>query len=148
MKLYLDTEFNGHGGALISMAFAPTEGAGWYGVIHEDGVWLEEHYHPWVWENVIPELFAIKPTVFGSRAVVRASLREYLVARQGCIIYADWPADFSHLMDMLVGPSHDKAFVFDIGMQLLKDSSPQPDFPHNAMSDAIALMQWHAAHGV
>lgn len=30
-RLYLDTEFNGHGGELISLALAAEDGRHWYG---------------------------------------------------------------------------------------------------------------------
>lgn len=150
-RLYLDSEFNSDEGSLISLALAAEDGKHWY------GVWplpLEHELHPWVRENVIPLLHEMPPTVmlYGKEPnrdradlLLRHSLREYLMAREGAIIYADWPADFHLLMKVMLGRSFMEAWMVDIGMQLVRTPPgwPRPAIPHNALSDAIALMEWH-----
>lgn len=51
MPLYLDTEFNGHGGELISMALASTGGTHFYVELP-----LPQNVQPWIAENVVPKL--------------------------------------------------------------------------------------------
>ena len=149
MNLYLDTEFNGHGGDLISLALAAPDGKHWYGLVpgnHDLGL----STHPWVAKHVIPQLWAC-PMTFdpcgADFALFRASLHEYLRFRSGAVIYADWPDDFAHLMRVMSGPSYEQSWIVDIGMQLLAESEPRAEHPHNALSDAIALMEWHVARG-
>lgn len=150
MNLYLDTEFDGHGGELISLALAAPDGKHWY------GVWptvLAVHT-PWVREHVLPYVSAYTAGAVNIRpgemmpldaAFLRASLREYLRTRSGATIYADWPDDFAHLMRVMSGDSYEESWIVDIGMRLLAESDPRPEVPHNALSDAIALMNWHMA---
>lgn len=145
--LYIDVEFNGRGGDLISLAIAATEGKHWYGVLP-----LPPNVQPWVAGHVVPYLFSVpSPQFSGSQAIepalFRMSLHEYLLHRSGSIIYADWPGDFAHLMRVMEGPSYEQSWIVDIGMQLLAESDPRPEVPHNALSDAIALMRWHVAKG-
>lgn len=138
-KLFLDVEFNGHRGELISLALADPDGEHWY------GVWPSPLYiEPWVLENVIPKLEApgFKPRWLGGEDDC-TSLREYLSAREGAVIYADWPDDFAHLMRCMSGPRYQASWIVPIRMHLLKESKPKPEVPHNALSDAIALMDWH-----
>ena len=136
MNLYLDTEFDGHGGDLISLALAADDGTHWYGIFDAfcSGEWVAEH--------VAPKLYAMKPTVSGDHRVLRFSLKEYLLARSGCTIWADWPADFEYLMGLMYGTDY---FMVPCTMQLIvtPDGEPKPEIPHNALSDAIALMHWH-----
>lgn len=140
MNLYLDTEFDGHGGALISLALAGDDGSHWYGVF-QDWHCSDE----WVREHVSPLLYAMKPTIEGDPDVLRFSLKEYLKAREGCTIWADWPADFGYLTQIMVGPSYAESFMIPCAMQLVvtPDGEPKPEIQHNALSDAIALMKWH-----
>ena len=49
MKLFIDTEFNGFGGELISMAIVAEDGREWYGILPvADKLveWVEEHVRP------------------------------------------------------------------------------------------------------
>ena len=140
-RLYLDTEFNGHGGELISLALASEDGKHWYGVMPEPRIWNE-----WCYEHVFPKLHALPTpaTVSGDARLFRSSLAEYLLARKNCTIYADWPADFAHLMQVMCGPSFGSSWVVPCNMVLLEKTDPDPLVPHNALSDAIALMHWHA----
>lgn len=146
MNLYLDTEFNGHGGELISLAIADPYGSHWYGILP-----LPSDVHPWVAEHVVPLLDAMPdvharyvPQSAGADAFV-ASLHKYLLERQGAHIYADWPHDFAHLMHCLAGETYDRALNYQCVMHLIQTphGEPKPDTPHNALSDAMALMEWH-----
>lgn len=166
MNLYLDAEWNGHGSdQLISLAIASPDGKHWYGICDTPVVMTQIFgggdiaIDPWVRKHVMPQLYAYpwrrglvaasSPTVdyFDGAKVFRASLHEYLLTRSGSIIYADFPDDFAHLMRIMSGPSYEDHWIVDIGMQLLAESDPRPEVPHNALSDAIALMHWHVASG-
>ncbi|MBO6755498.1 MAG: hypothetical protein JJ902_04175 [Roseibium sp.] len=135
MRLYLDTEFNGHGGDLISIALAGPDGDDFYAEAPPFG-----HYDPWVAKNVVPHLDHERAYI---RPYLRFLLREYLQAREGCTIYADWPGDFEHLMKLMTGPSYKDSWMVDCRLVLLKETDPRPETPHHALSDARALRDWH-----
>jgi len=145
--LYLDTEYEGHGGGrLISLAFAALDGRHWYGVWNA----VFNVTDPWVKANVVPYVGAytkgavnIRPGGYFDMHELGASLHEYLRSRAPCTIYADWPDDFAHLMRLMSGPSYESSWLIPCTMVLLSESEPKPEVPHNALSDAIALMEWH-----
>lgn len=134
--LYLDTEFNGHGGQLLSIALASTSGKNFYARLPDPAQW-----HDWVKDNVAPH-FEIKPD---ETQTVRWRLREYLQRREPVTIYANWPADFMYLTALMCGVAFQDSWMVDCQLVLLRSTDPKPDKPHNALSDAIALMDWHQA---
>ena len=149
--LWLDTEFSGHNSAqLISLAIADPHGGHWYGVLP-----LPANVDPWVAEHVVPRLLDIPnvpmcyvPASAGP-ATFRASLIKYLRPRQGATIVADWPGDFRHLLAVFEGASFLESWCPRFLFQLINTppGEPKPETPHNALSDAIALMRWDmAAH--
>lgn len=141
MHLYLDTEFDGHGGGLISLALAGDDGVHWYGIFDANCA------NSWVAENVAPQLYALPPTVSGDTASLLNSLCNFLSIREGCTIWADWPADFEHLMRLMCGRTYADNFMIQCTMRLIETprGEPKPKHPHNALSDAIALRDWHMA---
>jgi len=142
--LYLDSEYNGHGGELISLALAAEDGVHWYALAPWWFNETETGLEPWVEEHVIPAVSELPRTAaFNDMAEFRASLREYLKHRAPCTIYADWPDDFAHLMRLMSGPAYEQSWLVPCTMILLSESEPKPELPHNALSDAIALMEWH-----
>lgn len=146
MNLYLDTEFNGHGGELLSLAIAAPNGSAWYGVMpRKPDAWT----HSWVAEHVVPKLHLSPANETFTEDDFRDGLRDYLESQnyeEGPLtIYADWPDDFAHLMRVMSGPSYEQSWMFALTMELIitPPGEPKPDIPHNALSDAKALMQWH-----
>ena len=133
MTLYLDCEFNGFHGELISLALASTTGKHWYNARE-----LPKSIDPWVKEHVVPFIFR-QPV---DDHFFKQSLWEYLRTHQDEDIIADWPEDFGHLMHWLVEPNGIMPNL-ELHMNLIRSGELKPDIPHNALSDAIALMQWH-----
>ena len=135
MTLYLDTEFNGHGGELISLALVSDKGPHhFYGVRP-----LPEQIAPWVADHVIPLLDQESEPDDQFRLRLHVFLERY--ADEG--IVADWPDDFALLMRVMSGPDYERSWMVECDMRLIKSGEFTPEKPHNAMSDALALMRWH-----
>lgn len=136
VKLFLDTEFNGHGGELISMALVSDDGREWYEVrrmISLPGGWVTEH--------VMPKLNKVPLSV----SEFQRSFKIFLADFDGCEFVADWPADFEHLCDMLSEISANNGFSIPIecSFRLVRgDDTIVPENLHNALSDARALRDW------
>lgn len=140
MTLYLDTEFNGHAGELISLALVSNKSPDeFYGVLP-----LPDPVHPWVAAHVVPILDR-KPD---EPAVFRTRLRFFLEKHSGQEIVADWPDDFTHLMKALSGNRYGESWMIPMDMRLIVSGDVRPEQPHNALSDARALMYWHSANPV
>lgn len=141
MTIFLDCEFNGFGGELISIAMVSDDGA----PKHELYAVRKppENPTPWVQEHVLP--------VLGRRPVNDATLQrqvlDYLGLRNRQTIVADWPEDLIHL-PRLLSASAGYAYRLELTMRLVRtDTNLQSKIPHNALSDARALMFWHRRFG-
>jgi hypothetical protein len=145
MKYYLDTEFNGYRGELISLALVREDGPELYLVTHR----LPEVI-PWVKDNVIPVLFAKsaddaviwRTDLFGEQ--IANFMREDLFP----VIIADWPDDIRYFCECLItGPGKmvdlpaDGKGAIDFVVERV-DSYPsrlREAVQHNALWDARAL---------
>ena len=148
MRYFLDTEFNGLGGALLSIALVPEDGEEFYAVL-ECGDPIE----PWVERNVMPYLDTV-PQELRQRPLSRpgaaAALQHYLQVDTDPVILADWPEDIAQFcMLLLTGPGT-MIPVPPLRFQLL----PLPGFstaansavPHNALHDARAFREHVLTH--
>jgi hypothetical protein len=142
MRYFLDTEFNGFGGGLISLALVPEHGdEEFYAVLP-----LPDDIHPWVQRNVIPYLRAVPPGLNSetiSRLEAAAEIAHYLANDDAPVIVADWPDDIAHFCLLIVTKPGDMAPTGSITFEFV--SSPGfstaaiSKVPHNALHDARAL---------
>lgn len=131
MRLFVDCEFNGFGGDLISMALVSEDGREWYEVLP-----LPEQVEPWVAANVVP-ILGKSPV---ERVVFRHSLFQFLRQFDRPVIVADWYTDLVHFFCCFAGRDHSESFDFACAAQLVGDvPGYAPRVPHNALSDARAI---------
>lgn len=142
MRIYLDTEFNGFRGPLISLALVAEDGREWYECME-----TADPYEPWVQENVIPILG--KPPI--SKKEFRASFVKFIELFNRPEIIADWHTDIMHFCSLLEGDDFSERVWFDGRFRVIHtpEGEPKSAIPHNALEDARALMRWHWAllHG-
>jgi hypothetical protein len=135
MRYFLDAEFNGFGGQLISLALVPEneQAAPFYQALR-----CAEPL-PWVVEHVLPVL----QTGPISRPDMVATLAAYLRNDEEMSVVADWPEDIAHLaLLMVTGPGWrmtSPRLRFDLLDLPLFDSEALSKVPHNAYHDAVAL---------
>lgn len=99
MKLFIDCEFNGYQGALISMALVPEMGEPFYHVLNTDGVKID----PWVRENVMDRLIYNHRGDYPiSRTSFAGALQKYPSQWTEVTIVADWPDDIKYFCDSLI----------------------------------------------
>jgi hypothetical protein len=134
VRYFLDTEFNGFGGALISMALVPEDQT--LPPFYEAVACPEPT--PWVAEHVLPVL-ATEPITM---AELSSRLEDYLGNDPWPVLVADWPEDIAHAARaMIVAPGR-RVTLDRVGFELCDafgyDSSVS-EVPHNALHDAKAL---------
>lgn len=142
MRYFLDTEFNGFGGELISLALVPEDGdQEYYAVLP-----LPDPLHPWVERNVIPYLGAVPPGLDSgscSRLDAAMGVATYLARDEDPLIVADWPDDIAYFCALLVIGHGEMVSVGNLRFEFV--SSPGfstaaiSKVPHNALHDARAL---------
>jgi hypothetical protein len=130
--VFLDTEFNGFHGHLLSMAICGNGIEPFYEVIDAPVT------HPWVSEHVAP-FFGKEPIPY---RIFEEKLHEYLMHLGHCEVIADWPEDLCHLYRCLCAEGG-KMLNFNFTAKLITSGQLFPHTPHNALSDAEALRDWY-----
>lgn len=137
MKLFLDTEFNGFGGKLMSMALVPEDD--WIGSWYCELV-MTDQLDPWVKENVVPHMILVPSTM----AQFQASLSAYLLKFQEITIVADWPDDIRYFCESLItGPGERIMLPTVIKFELDLNIEYESTVPHNALYDAIGIREYY-----
>lgn len=132
MKLFLDCEFNGFGGELISMALVDEHGHYFYEVLPCSAPieWVEKNVMPIVQQEPI------------SKECFQQKLNDFLKQYQDIHIIADWPEDLSLFCNSLIIAPGRAIRTPNLSLQLwnipasLNIISSQA---HNALADAQAL---------
>ena len=130
MRIFVDCEFNGFGGELISMALVAADGAEWYEVKSIPSV-----LDPWVAANVIP-ILGKEPI---GQAEWRESLHAFLLDYDNPTIVADWYTDLVHFFASMAGPDHTMSLSYACRAELILLDKYDSQTPHNALSDARAI---------
>lgn len=133
MKIFIDCEFNGYKGELISMALVTEHKTvnPWYYVFEISG-----KIDPWVEENVMPILNKEKTDITKAKVLLALWLKQF----NEISIIADWPDDIKYFCEFLItGPGNMIEtgridFIFDPYL-----SSGESKIPHNALEDALAI---------
>jgi hypothetical protein len=154
LRYFLDTEYNGWGGALISLALVPEDGGQELYIVLDVPDPLED----WVEQHVVPYLSSVPESLIAD-AVPRGEAarelsawltREYdtqLLAhypeRVELKILADWPEDLSQICNLLmIGPG-DMVDIPALSFDLVRlpgfSTAANSKVPHNALHDARAL---------
>jgi hypothetical protein len=138
VRYFLDAEFNGFGGQLISIALVPQDEktAPFYEALPCPDP------EPWVAEHVMPVL-RTRPI---SRQEMTEKLAAYLREDDEPVVVGDWPEDIAHLaLLMITGPGAripTETLVFELLDLPLFDSATSSKVPHNACHDAAALRDY------
>ena len=142
MRYFLDTEYNGFGGALLSLALVPEDGGEEFYVT----LAFDDSLDPWVERHVIPFLDMVPEGLQSPRLDRRAAaeaLAHWLAHDEAPDIIADWPEDLAQIaMLLVVGPGRmitvpalTLRFIPLHGFSTAANSA----VPHNALHDARAL---------
>lgn len=142
VRYFLDTEYNGFGGELLSLALVPEDGGEEFYVTLE----CEGALDPWVERHVIPYLDKV-PEQLKCPRLARREAAEALAAwiehDSAPDIVADWPEDLAQLAMLLVTGPGIMLSVPPLSLHLvpLHGFSPSSNsvVPHNALHDARAL---------
>lgn len=136
MNVFIDCEFNGFGGDLLSMALVADDGEEFYEVRSLE---KDQEYVRWVADNVVPHLN--KDPV--NREVFQSRLWQFINQYSEVRLIADWPDDIKYFcMELIVTPgvciNTPPKLTMEINRQLSSTSSV---ILHNALEDARAIKQ-------
>jgi len=141
MRYFLDTEFNGTGGALLSLALVPDDGDDLYLTVKTDEPLVE-----WVQRHVIPYLDSVPEQLSCPRLPhndAAHALERYLRHDPEPVIIADWPEDVAQFCDLLItGPGQMvelRHLTFELRPMSNFSTAANSKVPHNALHDARAL---------
>ena len=141
MRYFLDTEYNGIGGALLSLALVPDDGDELYLTLKTDQPiveWVQKHVIPYL--DMVPEQLSCPRLEHNDAA---HALERYLRHDTDALIIADWPEDVAQFSNLMVTGPGDMVELRHLNFRL----TPMSNFstaansrvPHNALHDARAL---------
>ena len=141
MRYFLDTEYNGWGGALLSLALVPDDGEELYLTLDWDGAldpWVERHGVPYL--DSVPEML-VSPRL--SRADAARAVSHYLAGDSEPVIVADWPEDIALFNALLVTGPGVMIEVPPLAFRFVElagfSTAANSKVPHNALHDARSL---------
>jgi hypothetical protein len=141
LRYFLDTEYNGVGGTLLSLALVPDEGDELYLTFKTDEPiveWVEQHVVPYL--DHVPEQLAWGRLSYEDAA---QALEHYLRHDEEVVIVADWPEDVAQFCNLMITGPGDMIDVRHVTFRLLPlsnfSTAENSKVPHNALHDARAL---------
>jgi hypothetical protein len=141
LRYFLDTEYNGWGGSLLSLALVPDEGEELYLTLDWTGA-LE----PWVERNVVPYLDTVPEPLVSprlTRADAARAVAHYLAGDPEPLIVADWPEDIALFNTLLLTGPGTMVEVPPLTFRFIElsgfSTASNSAVPHNALHDARAL---------
>ena len=130
MNLYIDCEFNGGLGDLISMALVDEYGREFYEVLPCPNP------EPWIVENVIPILGKAPVTL----AELQDKLWRFLCFGEKLHIIADHPADLAYFFEtLIVNAQGGWLSIPPVSAEIIPHLDYKSAIPHNALEDAKAI---------
>ena len=141
MRYFLDTEYNGVGGELLSLALVPDDGEELYLTLKSSDAlldWVERHVTPYL--DTVPEQLSC-PRL--SRDHAAQALERYLRHDDEPLIFADWPEDIAQFCNLMITGPGDMVELRHVTFRLVPMSNfstaANSKVPHNALHDARAL---------
>ena len=141
MRYFLDTEYNGIGGELLSLALVPDDGDELYLTLRNSdslGDWVVRHVVPYL--DSVPEQLSC-PRL--TRSDAAHALERYLRHDEEVVICADWPEDIAQFCNLMVTGPGDMVDVRHVTFRLAPmtnfSTAANSKVPHNALHDARAL---------
>ena len=141
MRYFLDTEYNGAGGALLSLALVPDGGDELYLTLRSPDPlldWVERHVVPYL--DSVPEQLSC-PRL--PREDAADALERYLGPDEDPFILADWPEDIAQFCNLMITGPGDMVELRRVTFRLAPMSNfstaANSKVPHNALHDARAL---------
>jgi hypothetical protein len=138
MRFFLDTEFNGFGGKLMSMALVPENDT--FPEFYKE-LEMTDQLEPWVRDNVAPHMFLV-PCTYGK---FQQELANYLWNnKEETVIIVDWPDDIRHFCESLItGPGERLGLLPNIKFELDWGIEYESLVPHNALHDARGIRDFY-----
>ena len=149
MRYFLDCEYDGFGGPLISLALVPDDGdEEFYAVLAHDRPFTD-----WVERNVAPYLFTVPEGLKSeprTTAEVARELEGWLAGLSHVEIVADWPEDIALFCRLLTYAPGEVAGVPPLAFRWMRlpgfSTARNSAVPHNALHDARALRDHVVSH--
>ncbi|CAB3904204.1 hypothetical protein LMG26858_04393 [Achromobacter anxifer] len=141
MNYYLDTEFDGFGGPLLSLALVREDGASLYLIYQGHAA-----QQPWVRENVLPIMRAVPLPVSAVNCHHHGGayrIAEFLHGDPSPHINTDWPDDVRYFCQAIITAPGQMVAIPHLSFEIHRvDSYPTTldgAIQHNAWWDAMAL---------
>lgn len=141
MKFYIDGEWNGYRGEMLSIALVPVDVrvAPFYRTFKFYGDLADD----WIAKNV---WIHIDGSILENTIVIQRSLEDYLMKFDSVHIVADWPEDIERFCRLLILGPGERINTPPLTMEVVRVDAPS-NIPHHALFDAMGLRDYLADRG-
>ena len=137
MNIFLDCEFDGFDGPLLSIGLIDSDGRGFYAVLTNN---VENAQNQWVKDNVIPLIAEANTHVhYLDEYQLFRHLSSFLSVYSKITIIADWPADLGYFFKYLTNKGMAPSIAPVRSLLLPVLDANDSIVRHNAYEDAVAL---------
>lgn len=152
MRIWIDTEFNGFEGDLISLALVDEKERFFYRYM------ACPRACEWVSQNVLPVLGKYRPEPVATQPAlmhpsnfwalhrIQLALQQWLEPYDSVHVVADWPEDIAQFSRMLITGPGTRINTPPLTMEVRRDLDAESLVPHNALEDARAMRAVHLAY--
>ena len=139
MRVYIDCEFNGFGGHLMTMALVAADGKEFYVDVDSS----EDYLCDFVRKHVVPviDVPGATPEAIPYNMLPYA-ISEFLGQYDLVHLIADWPDDIKYFCEALITSPGERVDTPELIMQIIREDG-KSEVPHNALHDARAIMKVH-----
>ncbi|GAA4023886.1 hypothetical protein GCM10022280_25840 [Sphingomonas swuensis] len=149
MRYFLDCEYDGFGGPLLTLALVPEDGSEEYYAVLDHARpltdWVERHVAPYF--DHVPAMLRREPQ---PAADVARDLSAWLAGLSEVEIVADWPEDLALFCRLLVTGNGEVVDMPPLSLRWLRtpgfSTARNSAVPHNALHDARALRDHVVSH--
>ena len=141
MKYYLDTEFNGFGGELISLALVREDGDHIY-LVNQDV--HDMSLDPWVRDNIIPILDSSPtPPILTTLKGLPYHIASFMRDDPTPVVITDWPDDIKYMCQSVITKPGEMVAIPQLTFHMVRVNAYPTNLKdavqHNALWDALAL---------
>lgn len=142
MIYYLDCEFDGFKGALLSLALVCEDGRSFYGTLP-----IRTRCDPWVVENVVPKMYDVPAQEITQLAYrvphMGKYLQKFFEGDAYITVLTDWPDDIKYFCEQIITGPGEMIAIPGITFEVMRVDAYPTKMPgavqHNAWWDAQAL---------
>ena len=134
MRVFIDCEFNGYRGDLITMALVGEDGREGYWLMPTNPTIITD----WVADNVAPVIYSGVHPLYTPHTELPHKIAAFLAPYDSVHLVADWPDDARFFCEYLITGPGERVDTPPLTIEIVRDDADSA-VPHNALHNARGI---------